>query len=456
MTIPLRAAAAPGAIPIEALRSDEWQTWLAERPAMVSRLASLTDFRAQAGRSLIIPSTDGSVERVVFGLGETANAMLFGALGKDLPAGEYRIDYLPNAIALAQAATAFAMGAYVFERFKPRKKQAPLLTGLGEAFAPAQRVAKAVYLARDLVNTPANVLDPDGLHREAEAVATEIGARFSAIVGDALLTENYPMIHAVGRAAKSAPRLLHLQWGAEDAPRVALIGKGVTFDSGGLDIKPDSGMRLMKKDMGGAAIVLALVRALAEANIPIRIDAWIAVVENAISGDAFRPGDVLSSRAGVSVEVDNTDAEGRLILADALTRAGEDAPALTLDFATLTGAARVALGQDLTPLYTDDDTLAAALTDAARETGDMLWRLPMWDAYDAEFDCMAADMKNAGDTGQAGSILGALFLRRFAPKTAWAHFDTYCWTMRERPGRPVGGDAQGLRAALAMLEKRFG
>jgi leucyl aminopeptidase len=454
MTPPLSAAPG-GAIPIHALRSDEWTAWLAERPASVAHFAGVHDFRAQAGRHLILPASDGTIERIVFGLGERPHAMAFGALGKDLPAGDYRIDYLPNGLSLAQAALGFALGAYAFTRFKDAKKKPARLIGLEGAFEPAERVARAVYLTRDLVNLPANVMGPDGLQREAEALALRIGARFSAIVGEELLAQNYPMIHAVGRAADQAPRLLHLQFGAEHARRIALVGKGVTFDSGGLDIKPDSAMRLMKKDMGGAANVLGLCQAIAEAHLPVRVDAWIPVVENAIGPGAFRPGDVLVSRKGLSVEVDNTDAEGRLILADALTRAGEEAPELVFDFATLTGAARVALGQDLTPLFTDDDSLAQDFAEAGRETGDMVWRLPLWDGYEAEMDCMAADLKNAGDTGQAGAILGGLFLRRFAPKTAWAHLDCYCWTLKERPGRPAGGDAQGLRAALAVLEKRY-
>jgi leucyl aminopeptidase len=454
MQPPLSAAPA-NAIPIHALRTEEWASWLAERALQIAQTAALYDFRAQAGKSLVVQASDGAIDRVILGLGDKPNAMLFGALGKELPAGDYRIDYLPGALSLSQAAIGFALGAYAFTHFKERKKAAPRLIGLDAAFATADRIARAVYLARDLINLPANVMGPEGLHAQAEALAERIGAKFSAIVGEALLDQKYKLIHAVGRAAKEPPRLLHIHWGQANAPRLALVGKGVTFDSGGLDIKPDSAMRLMKKDMGGAANVLGLMQAIAEANLPIQVDVWIPAVENAIGADAFRPGDVLISRKGLSVEIDNTDAEGRLILADALTRAGEDNPDLVFDFATLTGAARIALGQDLTPLFTDDEALAAEFADASRETGDMVWRLPLWDGYEAEMDCQAADLKNAGDTGQAGAILGGLFLRRFAPKSAWAHLDCYCWTLRERPGRPVGADAQGLRAALAVVEKRF-
>jgi leucyl aminopeptidase len=455
MRPPLTADPGP-AIAIHAMTSEEWKSWVQDRPASLAKQAALQDFRAQAGQVLLAPAVDGAVERVLLGLGETPMPASFGALGKALPSGDYRIDFLPAGMSLELCATAFALGAYAFDHYKPRKREAARLIGLGPAFAAADRVARAVYLARDLVNKPANLVGPDGLHAEAEALAERIGARFSAIVGDALLAQNYPMIHAVGRAAGEAPRLLHLQWGDGDHPRIALVGKGVTFDSGGLDIKNDAGMRLMKKDMGGAANVLAMAGAIAEANLGVCLDVWAPVVENAIGAHAFRPGDIIATRKGLHVEIDNTDAEGRLILADALTRAGEENPGLTLDFATLTGAARIALGQDITPVFTDDDSLAADFAAASRDTGDMTWRLPLWQPYEAEMDCMAADVKNAGDTSQAGAILGALFLKRFAPSKAWAHLDCYCWTLRERPGRPVGGDAQGLRAALAVIEHRFG
>jgi leucyl aminopeptidase len=287
-------------------------------------------------------------------------------------------------------------------------------------------------------------------------VAQAGGADFEAIVGDALLARNYPLIHAVGRAANEAPRLLHLSWGETNAPRVALVGKGVTFDTGGLDIKPSSGMRIMKKDMGGAAHALALAQIILDAKLPVRLDVFVPVVENSIAGDAFRPGDVISSRKGLSVEIDNTDAEGRLILADALARACEDKPVLLLDFATLTGAARTALGPDIPPFFTDDEALADELARASSETSDPIWRLPMWDAYEHDMDSPIADLKNTGDGAFAGSIFGALFLRRFVDVPAWAHFDIYAWAPREKPSRPVGGEAQALRACWRVLKQRFG
>lgn len=453
--IPPLFAKTINAVPIQAVSASEWPNWSAERAQSLTLQAALADFRGQAGRVLLVTGSDGALERVLLGLGDIPNAMSFGALGKDLPAGDYVLDGLPKAISLTQAAIAFALGAYAFDTYKPRKRPPPRLTGLASAFGEADRVARAVYWARDLVNLPANAVGPARLQAEAEGLAARIGGVCNTLVGEELLQQSYPMIHAVGRAAAESPRLIHVRWGDEAAPRIALVGKGVCFDSGGLDIKADSAMRLMKKDMGGAAVVLGLTQAIAESNLPVRLDVWIPAVENAIGAGAFRPGDVLASRKGPSVEVDNTDAEGRLILGDALARAAEENPELTLDFATLTGAARVALGQDLTPLFTDDDSLAADFADAGRTTHDMTWRLPLWSPYETEMDCQAADMKNAGDTGQAGAILGGLFLKRFAPKGAWAHLDTYCWTLRERPGRPTGADAQGLRAALAVLAKRY-
>jgi leucyl aminopeptidase len=322
--------------------------------------------------------------------------------------------------------------------------------------AEAQRIVSAAWLVRDLVNTPTNDMGPDALHAAAEKVARENGAVFEAIVGDELIAQNYPLIHAVGRAAAQAPRLLHLSWGDAGAPRLALVGKGVTFDTGGLDIKPSAGMRLMKKDMGGAAHALALAQAVMQSGLKVKLDVYLAVVENAISADAFRPGDVIVSRKGPTVEIDNTDAEGRLILADALTRACEEEPALLLDFATLTGAARTALGPDLPPFFTGDDALAAELAQAALDTADPIWRMPLWDAYEGDMDSSIADMKNTGDGAFAGAIFGALFLRRFVNVASWAHFDVYAWAPREKPSRPQGGEAQALRACLKVIKARFG
>jgi leucyl aminopeptidase len=300
-------------------------------------------------------------------------------------------------------------------------------------------------------------MGPEALQAACEAVAAAHGAAFEAIVGDDLLTRNYPLIHAVGRAAKQAPRLLRLSWGEANAPRVALVGKGVTFDTGGLDMKASAGMRLMKKDMGGAAHALALAQIVMDARLNVRLEVFLPVVENAVSSDSFRPGDIIASRKGLNIEIDNTDAEGRLILADALARACEDEPALLIDFATLTGAARTALGPDLPPFYCNEEALAGEFALAARETCDPIWRMPLWDAYDGDIESSIADLKNTGDGGYAGSIYAALFLRRFiAAPIAWAHFDIFAWAPREKPSRPAGAEAQALRASWRVLKGRFG
>ena len=444
-------------IPIHALRTGDWKQWSESRPDTLLRLCAAHDFSAQGGRILLAPATDGGIERVLFGVGDKAGPMALGALAQHLPSGAYKIASAPREFAGEQIAIAWGLGAYAFDRYKPRKRAAPLLAPPdGADMGEAVRIVTASWLVRDLVNTPANDMGPEALHAAAEAVAREHGAVFTAIVGDDLLTQNYPLVHAVGRAATQAPRFLHLSWGDGDAPRVAIVGKGVTFDSGGLDIKPAAGMRIMKKDMGGAAHALGLAALVMGAKLKVKLDVFLPVVENAIAGDAFRPGDIIKSRKGLTVEIDNTDAEGRLILADALARACEDKPALLLDFATLTGAARTALGPDIPPYFTDDEALASELQRASTETYDPLWRLPLWDSYDSDMDSPVADLKNTGDSAFAGAIFGALFLRKFVTAPAWAHFDVYAWSNRDRPARPQGGEAQALRAAWRVLRGRFG
>jgi leucyl aminopeptidase len=330
----------------------------------------------------------------------------------------------------------------------------------GEALAEPIAVARACALARDLVNTPPNDMGPADLEAAARAVAAEFAAEVQVVAGDDLLAAGYPAVHAVGRAAHSAraPRMIEIGWsGAADGPLVVLVGKGVVFDTGGLDIKPSAGMRLMKKDMGGAAHALALAQMVMSAALPVRLVVLVPAVENAISGDAMRPGDVLASRKGLSIEVGNTDAEGRLILADALTRAEELNPDLTIDMATLTGAARVALGPQVIPFYTDDDALAGEVAAAAADVGDPLWRMPLWAGYEDALDSDIADIKNDPDGwAQAGSVTAALFLRRFAPRTgAWMHLDIFAWNPRARPGFPAGAEAQAIRALYAMLKARY-
>jgi leucyl aminopeptidase len=383
-------------------------------------------------------------------------------LAEQLPVGTYRLLDGDAGAALHGWQTA----QYRFTRYKDDPEAAGpriLLTGEAKAIGPALAEARAVALVRDLVNTPAEDMGPAALEEVAERIAREHGAKLSVTRGDALETE-YPMVHAVGRAAARhhAPRMIHMSWGDEGAPVLAIVGKGVCFDSGGLDIKPSSGMLLMKKDMGGAAHALALAQLVMQAGLKVRLHCLVPAVENAISGNAFRPGDVLASRKGLSVEIGNTDAEGRLILADALTRASEENPQLILDFATLTGAARVALGPDLPALFTRRDETAEALLAAGRAHDDECWRLPLHEAYGEWLKSDIADTNNAHGNAFAGASVAALFLDKFVGKDAdgapidWAHFDTFAWRPNAKPGRPKGGDALGLRAAWYALQARFG
>ncbi|MFZ0599835.1 MAG: leucyl aminopeptidase family protein, partial [Roseiarcus sp.] len=345
-----------------------------------------------------------------------------------------------------------------YDRFKADKSPRPRLAAPDEIDAiRIQRIAQAIAFGRDLVNTPANALGPDALEQEAVKLAEHFDASVSMVRGEELVAANFPLVHAVGRAGAEEPRIVDFSWGREDAPKVAIVGKGVTFDTGGLDIKPASGMELMKKDMGGAATALTLARLIMEAGLDLRLRTVIPIVENAISAPAMRPGDVIVSRKGISVEVGNTDAEGRMILADALALADEDAPELMLAFATLTGAARVALGPDLPPFYTDEDALAAAIADHAARVRDPLWRMPLWRPYDAMIEGTVGDISNSGSgAGMAGSITAALFLRRFVDKAkSWAHFDVYAWNPKPRAHGPAGGEIQAARALFELLSERY-
>jgi len=443
--------------PIHALRAGAFKPWIELQGEALIRQAQAQDFKAQAGRILYVHGPDGGVARIVYGLGENGSPLQFGALASALAPGDYALAEAPANWNVSVAVLAWGLGAYQFDRYKPRKRPAPRLAAPdGVDMGETETLLRASYLARDLVNTPASDMGPEALQSAAETIARAHGATIETIVGDDLIVQNYPLIHAVGRAAHQAPRLVRLSWGEENAPRVTLVGKGVTFDSGGLDIKPTSGMRIMKKDMGGAAHALALGQIAMELGLKARLDIYLPIVENAISANAFRPGDVIKSRKGLTIEIDNTDAEGRLVLADALARASEDKPDLMIDFATLTGAARVALGPDLPPVYTDDDALASELATASAAQFDPMWRMPLWRAYEPDMDSPIADMINGGDSGMAGSIYGALFLKRFVDARAWAHFDIYAWAPKDRAARPKGGEAQGLRACWQVLKQRYG
>jgi leucyl aminopeptidase len=445
--------------PIHLVDKRGYDEWLKGRSARERAHLTAVGFKPDAYVHAILPGDDPENWGVVTTVANTADlsAWCLAKLAQILPAGRYRVEGSQPGKALF----GWMSGQYRFDAYRtnpPVKGPRVLLTSDVAAIAPAVAEARAVALVRDLVNTPAADMGPEAIEREAARIAKAHGGALTVTRGEAL-ESGYPMIHAVGRAAAKhhAPRLIEIAWGKEDHPRVALVGKGISFDSGGLDIKPASGMRLMKKDMGGGAHVLALAELVMAAGLPVRLHCLVAAAENAISADAFRPGDVLKSRKGLTVEIGNTDAEGRLVLGDALTRAGEEKPDLIVDFATLTGAARTALGPDLPALFANDDALAEQLLAGGIERDDPVWRMPLWDGYADLLETDVADLGNAGSSPFAGSITAALFLKRFIPeKTPWAHFDTFAWRPSAKPGRPKGGAALGLRAAWAMLQGRYG
>ncbi len=451
-----RASAA--SIPIWFVTAATWHDISAGLDQNACAFAKAAGFEPSPGRHALLPGPDGALAAVLFGLeeaGKPFNPFLPGTLAGVLPRGVYRFANAAHDQRLA--ALAIALGVYRFIRYgKPANEvrlEVPEQTDGGDL----SRIVEAVYLARDLINTPSNDMGPGELADAAAALAARHGASIGVTVGDDLLAQNFPLIHAVGRAAARPPRLIDLSWGDPAAPKVTLVGKGVCFDSGGLDIKSDSAMLLMKKDMGGAAGVLALAHMIMDRGLGVRLRVLIPAVENAISGRAFRPLDVYKSRKGLQVEVGNTDAEGRLVLADALALADEERPDLLVDMGTLTGAARVALGPDLPPFYTDDEALAGDVARHARAAHDPLWRLPLWRPYDAMLDSKVADMNNIATGGFAGSIICALFLNRFVGAAkAWLHLDIYAWTPSPKPGRPEGGECQGARALYALLAERYG
>jgi leucyl aminopeptidase len=417
-------------------------------------------FKARPGQCLLLPAAGGGIDGVLFGLeDEGANwrdPFRAGQLPGLLPPGDYRFANAPHDARLA--ALAFALGSYRFQRY--RKAEPPdvrLLLSNELDGGELSRMAEAAALARDLINIPANDMGPEELADAARALAERFGAKFSCTVGEELLAKNFPLIHAVGKASSRAPRLIDFTWGEASHPKVTLVGKGVCFDTGGVDLKPSSGMLIMKKDMGGAANVLALAQMIMDAKLDVRLRVLIPAVENAVAGNAFRPLDIYPSRKGPTVEIGNTDAEGRLVLADALALADEEKPDLLIDLGTLTGAARVALGPELPPFYTRDERLASDIARHAQAEHDPLWRLPLWPPYDSWLDSKVADINNAPSGGFAGSIICALFLGRFVEAaTTWLHVDIYGWTPSSKPGRPEGGECQAARAIYKMLAERYG
>lgn len=452
------AEADASALPIWPVGADGVQDWCDAHAGANAAWVETTGFGGEAGRILLLPSDAGGLAGVLLGTGTGQDPFIYAALSENLPAGTYRFSGL-DLQACEKATFAWALGAYHFDKYKKRDHTHPkLVVPESVDIESVCDLANAVYLTRDLVNTPTSDFGPADLEAVAREIAVNAGATFSVIKGDALLSQNYPMIHAVGRAAGAGaePRLIDFSWGNEADPKVTLVGKGVCFDTGGLNLKPGNSMGLMKKDMGGAAHVLALAQLIMGAGLKLRLRVLVPAVENAVAGNAFRPGDVLQSRKGVSVEIGNTDAEGRLILADALTEADSESPELLIDLATLTGAARVALGPDLPPFYTDKDAFADALKAEADATADPLWRMPLWPPYDEWLRSKIADVNHISDGGHAGSITAALFLKRFVEKAGtYVHFDIFAWNDRSKPGRPVGGEAQALRALFSLLSKKY-
>ncbi|MEM5502879.1 leucyl aminopeptidase family protein [Ahrensia kielensis] len=426
-------------------------------PSEAKIWADLNGFDGAVGNVLLVPAENGqSINMVLLGVGDATDPFVTGALAKKLPNTPFTFASLAG-LDLRLAAIGFGLGSYRFDVYKKSSQRIPQLV-LGDMLDRDEilRHVESSWLARDLINTPAEDMGPDEIEAASRKLAKSYKASIKIIKGDALLSNNFPMIHAVGRAATKAPRLIDFTWGDKKAPKLTLVGKGVAFDTGGLDIKPASSMRNMKKDMGGAANILALARIIMDAKLNVRLRVLIPAVENAIAGNAFRPGDILRSRKGLTVEIGHTDAEGRLVLGDALTLASEEKPDLIIDMATLTGAARVALGPELPPYYTNDEALAAAVDEAAVSERDPLWRMPLWQNYNQALASTVADLNNVTTDGFAGSITAGLFLQRFVdPAVSWAHFDIFGWNPSAKPHSPVGGEAQGIRAIFASLQKRY-
>ena len=450
---PTLAKTGKKAIPVHAVAAKDAKAWLARHKR--SGLVSASGFAGAAGALVALPDAKGGITAWVLGLGENKDAFALAAAAEKLPAGLYRLGDVPENCGGANAVLAWLMGGYSFDRYKKKSaKKAKLILPPGIDSEEASRLAENLFLARDLINTPANDMGPAELEAAVRALAKRHGAKVSVVVGTAL-TKNYPLIAAVGAGSPRAPRLIELRWGK--GPLVTLVGKGVCFDSGGLDLKPSSAMLTMKKDMGGAACVLAVAGMVMGAKLNLQLRVLIPAVENSVSGTAMRPGDVFTSRKGLTVEIGNTDAEGRLILADALSDADDGKPDLLIDVATLTGAARAATGMELPPFFTDDEALAGDLMRVGTAVQDPLWRLPLWRGYEDTLASRVADLNNNPAYNYAGAITAALFLNRFVKQAkSWAHFDIPAWIDRAKPGRPIGGEANGARALYGLLKERYG
>ncbi|WP_164660694.1 M17 family metallopeptidase [Tropicibacter sp. Alg240-R139] len=447
-------------LPLHVVDQDGFGDWQAEQPDAIRGWLAASGFTGAIGQAVLVPGLNGQIEMAVAGYGTTKTRarkrFILAAAAQALPKGTYDLISDLDADTLAAECFGWLMTGYAFDRYKDVSgAKAGLLAPRSVDAQRIEALAKAEVLIRDLVNTPASDMGPAQLQQAAEVLAGEYGASCDTIIGEALLEQNFPMIHAVGRASDQAPRLIDMRWGTS-GPKLTLVGKGVCFDTGGLDLKPAAGMALMKKDMGGSANVLGLARMIMALELPVQLRVLIPAVENAVAGNAFRPGDILTSRKGLTVEINNTDAEGRLVLADALALADEDAPDLILSMATLTGAARVAVGPDLAPFYTNDDATAQILSAAATKAVDPVWRMPFHDPYEAMIEPAYADLDNAPSGGFAGSITAALFLRRFVTTAPYMHFDIYSWQPTKAPGRSKGGFGQGPRALIKALPQMLG
>ena len=455
-------------VPVTVLSAAGFDSWLEKQsPALRSWLAD-TGFAAKAGQVSLVAGADGGLARALAGIGDTEPLWDWAAIAEQLPAGRYRIDGRLKAAAADAVALGWAFAAYRFHRYREGSAmQADLVWPTNCDRAAVESAALATDLARDLINTPASDMGPAELAAAARRMGREFGARCRVVTGPALLRDNYPAIHAVGRASDRAPRLIDMSWSRETGgrktggrarvPKVTLVGKGVCFDTGGLDLKGAQGMKLMKKDMGGAATILGLARMVMAARLKVCLRVLIPAVENSVSSNAMRPLDVVPTRSGRTVEIGNTDAEGRVVLADALTTAIADKPDLIIDCATLTGAARVALGSELPAMFCNDDATAAALSKSGEKTADPLWRLPLWAPYKRHIESPVADLTNAPDEPLGGAITAALFLAEFVdPDIPWVHLDLMAWNTRSRPGRPKGGEAMGMRALFDLIANRFG
>ena len=451
-----------GAITVAALTKDRLPAWLADAPERERNWLTAIGFSAEPGKLALVPADDGRLARIVVGLGDGsdpgAGIWALAGLPDALPEGSYRLETAPDGADPTRLALGWALATYAFTRYRVKKAAATALVWPERADRGCvERLARAIFLARDLANTPAGDLGPVELAAEAVRVAKAAGAEHRVIVGEELLAENYPTIHAVGRAAAQPPRLVDIFWGEPAAPKVTLVGKGVCFDTGGLDLKTASGMRLMKKDMAGAAIVLGLAQAIMDANLPVRLRVLLPLVENAVAGNAVHPMDIVRTRKGLTVEIGNTDAEGRLILCDALAEAATEKPALLVDIATLTGAARVALGPELAALFCNNDELAQGLLAAAQTAEDPMWRMPLWRPYRKMIDSKIADLNNVSESPHAGAVTAALYLQEFVePDIPWAQLDVMAWNPQSRPGRAEGAEATALRALYTHIAERFG